>query len=281
LAACKKEITVIIPDREADLVVNALFSTDSLMEINLSSSQNITNNATKPDVIDASIQVFDKDSNVLNNMVYTTSGNYKSTSLIPKTGVQYLYKINVNAKTYWVNETMPDSMSLFFKDTSRVVFQGKEDFFQFRIEIEDPANQSNYYGIRVKRFYKKLNSSDTSILEEWSNIETVDFILTENPKSRFSKKHLMFKDDYMNGNLQQFNFGVSDLFDIPNQKTTAVELNVSSYSKSGYEYYTSLNEHLLYQKDPFSQPTLLDGNVSGAFGAAIGSFTRSIRINLK
>jgi hypothetical protein len=163
-------------------------------------------------------------------------------------------------------------------DTSRIIFQARENFFQFALKLKNDFNNQNYYGLRVRRNYKS-GGTDTTVYSEWLDIESIEFILTEDNRSRFSKKHLLFSDRYFSGTNQELRFGVADLFAGGGNKTVSVELYVSSFSENAFNYYSSLNEHLLYQSDPFSQPTLLRGNVTNAFGAAIGQFTRMYRVN--
>lgn len=273
--SCKKEISINIDDKPAELVVNAALDADSLMRFNLSLTQNITDNGGEPTVNDAVIEVMSGDSQILNVLDNQGKGLYSSAWLKPKAGTRYLFRITRGSGEYWVDERMPDSLKVDVQDTGRIVFQGKPGFFQYRIQFQDDALRDNYYGIRLKRIFEKYSGGDTIVAEEWVNIESIDFILTENPESKFSKKHLIFRDDYFKGLNQELKFGAAGLFDRTDQKTRALILYTASYSGSAYAYYSSVNEHMLFQNDPFSQPTLLRGNVSNAFGAVVGRFTQA------
>lgn len=274
ILSCKKEIIVNIDNKPPKLVVNGMFSSDSLMRIHLSITQNITDNNNSPNVDNAIIEVLDEDSVLQEVLLFKGSGDYASNTLKPLPGKTYLLRINNGSNVHWVNERMPDTLSTNLVDTSRgVIFQGNSNFFQFEVAIKDPISQNNYYSLKLKRTYNKISGVDTVKAEEWVNIESKDFVLTENPESKFSKKHLLFNDLYFQGSNLLIKFGAADLFTTGGQQTLKLDLYISSYSESGYNFYTSVNEHLLYQNDPFSQPTLLQGNVSNAFGAAIGIYT--------
>lgn len=273
--SCKKEISINIADKPAVLVVNATLDADSFLNFNLSLTQNITDNGGEPAVNDAVVEVMSGDSQILSVLDNQGKGLYSSAWLKPKAGTRYLFRITRGSGEYWVDERMPDSLKVNVLDTGRIVFQGKSGFFQYRIRFQDDALRDNFYGIRLKRIYEKYSGSDTIVSEEWVNIESIDFILTENPESKFSKKHLVFRDDYFNGLNQELKFGAAGLFDRADQKTTSLILYTASYSSSAYAYYSSVNEHMLFQNDPFSQPTLLKGNVSNAFGAVVGRFTQT------
>lgn len=279
--ACKQEVLINIEDKPSVLVVDADLNTDSFFSVNLSRTQNITDNAGKQFLEDAVIEVFDKDTVMVDVLSNVSKGTYQSSAYKPQAGHQYLFKILHNSKIYWVNELIPDSMQSTIQDTGRIVFQGKNNFFQFQLQLDDPMSKKNFYGIKIKRYYNQINGTDTQLLVEWSRIETVDLILTEDPQTRFSNKHLVFKDNYFNGSKQYLKFGVSDLFTQASQQTTALELFVSSYSENAYNYYSSVNEHLFYQNDPFSQPAIVRGNVNGAYGAIVGQFQKRYLIRFK
>lgn len=280
IISCKKEIAVNIVERPASLVVNADLNADSLIEIDLSLTQNIIDNNPEKKVNDAVIEVFRKDSSILDVLSAQGFGKYKSSVLKPKAGNEYLLRIFHQNKVYWVDEIMPDTFDVNIIDTSRGVFQGKSSFFQYRLDIKNDFFKDNFFSFRIKRISQKVKGTDTVMVEEWCDIETVDFILTENPDSRFSKKQLLFTDQYFRGIRQELKFGCS-IADLNNQKTLKLILYVSSHSKNGYNYFTSVNEHLFYQNDPFSQPTLLKGNISNAYGAAVGQITKLYEIDFK
>jgi hypothetical protein len=267
-----------IENKPASLVVNSSLYCDSLININLSLTQNIIDNNPPTIVSDASIEIMNKDSVILDVPNYNGNGNYLSW-VKAEPGKRYLFRIQYSGKTYWGDETIPDTLKAELSDTGRIIFQGKQNFFQLKLKINDYQNSDNYYGLRLKRTYDKYSGSDTVQAEEWINIETIEFILTENPESRFSKKHLLFSDRYFNGIHQELKFGSGSLFSVEGEKTKALTLYVSSYSLNAYKYYTSVNEHLLYQSDPFSQPTVLKGNIEHAYGSIVAQNTKVFELS--
>jgi hypothetical protein len=281
LVSCKQEVIINIEDRPSVLVVDAPLYPDSVFCVNLSRTQNITDNSGKKYVEDAIIEVFDKDTAIVDVLLHSGKGTYKSSGTKPEPGQLYLFKIGYQNRSFWASERMPDTMECVIQDTSRIIFQGKNNFFQFNVRLTDPITQSNFYGISVKRYYNQINGTDTQALVEWSRLETVDLILTEDPQTRFSNKHLVFKDVYFNGSTQYLKFGIADLFSNPAQVTTALELSVASYTENAFNYYSSVNEHLFYQNDPFSQPAVIRGNVNGAYGCIVASYQQRFLLKLK
>lgn len=279
-SACKRQIDVDIADPSPGAVLIAELNSDSLIKIRFSLTQSILKNA-EPDIINsASIDILDADSNLLETITHYGSGFYRSSVLKPEYKKKYLFRIHSNSRVFSCDETMPDSISATLKDTGRVIFQGIRDFFQMKVNIADHVSDKNYYAFRVKRHYKQYSGTDTIQREEWMDISSVDIVLTENPLTSFSEKFIIFDDRYFNGFQREIEFGVGRLFRRTNQKTESLELMISTLSESAYHYYTSVNEHLYYQNDPFAQPTLLNGNVDGALGAIVGMNTKIIKIKI-
>jgi len=281
LFSCKREISINIPDKASILVVDAALYNDSFISVSLSRTQNITDNSKKKYVENATIEVFNKDSIILDVLSHTSNGLYLSSSLKAKSKDVYIFKISYEGNTYWSNDRVPDSIKCIVQDTARVIFSGKPNFFQFNLKIDDIGLQKNFYGLKVKRYYKEIDGTDTLSLDEWCTIQSVDLILTEDPQTKFSNKHVLFKDVFFNGTQQFIKFGIPDLFVKQNQITTSLELFVSSYSENAFNYYNSVNEHLFYQNDPFSQPTLIKGNIQGAFGGIVAEYTQKFAFSFK
>jgi hypothetical protein len=276
--SCKKVIEIEVPNKTPVLVVDGNMSTDSLFEAQLSYTQNITDNSPVPYADAASIEIFDKDTNFIDVLLSSGKGRFKSNFFKPKANTDYLFRISDNGKEYWASEHMPDTVNCKLKDTSRIIFQGKSNFFQIQIQINDNFQFKNYYGIKLKRIYKHFKGKDTMVKEDWVDIQSIELVLTENPITQFSKQFLLFDDKLFNGSSINLKLGASNLFDSLNQKTTELQLHILSMSNKSFDYNASLNEHLFYQNDPFSQPTLLRGNVSNAYGALVGESSKVIRI---
>ncbi len=274
LMACRKTINYKIPNKQKILVVNSVLINDSFIAIELSQTQGITDNVPNITINDALISIYDKDTNLIEEL--SNSGNGRYLSLINK-GIEmkfYIAKISIQNSQYWVSDSIPQKSISIVKDTSRSLFLGRPNYFNIDYKIKDIQNITNNYGLRVKRFFEKyqtINSIiDTAYIEEWLIIDTKDFILTENEITQFSKEQLLFNDRNFNNTEIEVKFGNANLFNQKSQKTLKLIIYLEQYSISGFEYYRSLNEHLFYQNDPFSQPSALKGNVHNAYGAFVG-----------
>jgi hypothetical protein len=195
----------------------------------------------------------------------------------PKPNAHYLFKFYGLGKTAWVDETMPDTFQLKFIDTSRVIYKGEANRFQITFQVDQTRqNKPAYYGIKVKRHYFKVIGTDTQFAESYVNIASNDLILNEDSRTAYSTQHLLFSNRIVLANAQTYRINLE--VDSAQQKTTAIDLQFSSMSQSGFNYFTSLYEHVFYQNNPFVQPNALVGNVIGGYGALTGKLEKQIRI---
>lgn len=278
LVSCKQEIIVNIEDKPALTVVVSELDKDSFFTFRLSLTQNITDNSPEKHISDAVIEILDKDSNLLESLQHSSGGMYKSALIKPVPASRYLIRIKDSRGEHFADETMPTPIQILSLDTARIQFQGQKDFMQLKLVFPDTATQGNYYGLRLKRTFVRYSGTDSVLSDEWLNIETGDLIITEDPDSRFSLKHRLFSDRFFNGNVQEIKFGASGLFGKPDEKTKSLELHFSSYSQPSFRFLVSVNEHLFYQNDPFSQPSGIRGNVSNAAGGVVAQYTIVKRI---
>ena len=271
IVACQKEITFDLSDHQAKLVVNGHLYNDSLISIDLSISGQITQSVVQP-YVNGVVELYDKDTNQLLTLNNNGNGRYYSSIYKAQANTIYLIKIKTNERNYWIIEETPDTVFSEIKDTSRFFFQGNEAYFQLKLQLNDKSILKNFYEIKVKRFYKEWNGIDSIIKEEWVDINTQEFVLTESPISRYSKKQLLFSDRFFNGQKVNLNVGMFGLFNTLQQRTTHLQVYVSSLSLNAFNYYTSINEHLFFQNDPFTQPSQIIGNVPDAYGAITGRY---------
>lgn len=271
IGACQKEINFDLSDHQAKLVVNGHLYNDSLISIDLSISGQITQSVVQP-YVNGVVELYDKDTYQLLTFNNNGNGRYFSNVYKAQANTIYLIKIKTNERNYWIREETPDTVFSEIKDSSRFFFQGNEAYFQLKLQINDKSILKNFYEIKVKRFYKEWNGIDSIKKEEWVDINTQEFVLTESPTSRYSKKQLLFSDRFFNGQKVNLNVGMFGLFNTPQQRTTHLQVYVSSLSLNAFNYYTSINEHLFFQNDPFTQPSQIIGNVPDAYGAITGRY---------
>lgn len=272
--SCRKVIVLDLPVQKQTLVLNSNLTLDSFISINLALTQGITENAPNYSINNAFISLYDKDSNFIENLQNGGNGLYFSNTLKGIPNKLYIAKIINQNTTYYTSDSIPNKSVAFIIDTARIIFQGKANYFNIDYKITDNQKQTNFYGLKLKRKYIQYftinNILDSIAKEEWINIDTRDFILTENEISQFSKKHILFNDRFFSQATRTIKFGNANILSSINQKTMALIINLEQYSPQAFNYYQTLNEHLFYQNDPFSQPSTVKGNMPNGYGAFVG-----------
>lgn len=275
LFSCRKQIDFQLPTQTQSLVVNSNLCADSFISFTLKYTQAINDN-TKPLLENnAIIEIFTKDTLLLETIPMGSNGHYLSVNTKAQASLFYLVKISLPGKVYWMGDSVPSPSQSKILKTDSIIFQGKENFFRINYQLKDLQNGLDYYGIKMKHYcelytLKPNGDKDTTLIEEWIDVETIDPILTEDQNNKFSKKHLLFSDKYFNGSPIIFNFGTGALANSISKKTKSIVIYMEHYTRQAYDYYSTLNEHIFYQNDPFSQPTLVKGNINGAYGSFTG-----------
>lgn len=286
IVSCTKEIELDLSQQSQKLIINSNFYLDSFITIKLNLSKSIVDNRAYSSVSNATVEIYDKDTNLIELMKNQGQGIYQTLFNKAQKFNKYILKVTYNGKEYWGLDSVPDAPRMKFIDTFRMFFQGQQNYFNCLYSLKDSLKTKEYYGIKVKKIAEKyqlnsLNLIDTIKYEEWIDIETKEFVLTENPITGFSKKMLLYDDKYFNQNIQFLNFGKSNLFANKNDKVKYLIVYFIKMNEGGFNFYNSLHQHVFYQNDPFSQPNPLFGNIPNAYGAFVAQSIVSDTIKFK
>lgn len=281
LFACRKQVEIAIPELEPSLTVNSVLCLDSLIRVELSYTQSITDNQPVLKETKALIELYNKDSVLLETLTNEGNGYYTTIATKAIPSLKYILKIITPKLTYWTSDSVPAGTDSKLVSVDSINFHNNPYFFQITYQMRDKGVFQNFYGFKLKHCYEVFSATDTVQKEEWLDIETKDPILTEDVNSKFSKKHLIFTDRYFNNMSIFLELGTSKVFNNSSGKSRFLILYLDQYTYDGYRYYTTLNEHIFYQNDPFSQPINVEGNIGNAFGAFTGKSTNNDTISFK
>ncbi len=281
LFACQKQAGIIIPDLERSLTVNSSLCLDSVIHINLSYTQSITDNSAPVAETNANIELYNRDTVLLEILTHSSSGNYISTAIKGLAGEKYIIRIITPKQVYWTSDSLPARIDGKILSADSINFHNNPYFYQITYQLKDKNPYQNYYGLKVKHYYEEIKPNDTLLKEEWINIETIDPILIEDINSRFSKQQLLFTDKYFNNSVVDIEFGTSKIINTTQYRSKYLVIFNEQYTFDAYRYYSSLNEHIFYQNDPFSQPINVEGNIKNAYGAFTGKSIRTDTLTFK
>ncbi len=276
--SCEKEVDIPIEYSESKLVVNSVFCTDSLWNVEISASKYIYDTMQIPLLDNAIVTIADSDKN---SIELFNQGNGIYTSLTEKPELNKAYTVNVLHSVYDnVSSTSKLPNNININDISwdeQVLFEGQE-YRKVKITFQDPP-ENNYYSIRV--FERNW------MIEGWNNEGYLDSILVEQPYYIISQNasvsnnenknyvtSIYFSDDLFDGNEYTFDF-LLDNYMFENSWGSGSErlpiyISFSTLSKDLYWYQTSLQKYQYSNGDFFSQPVQVYTNVENGLGIFAG-----------
>jgi hypothetical protein len=296
LNSCQRDI-IDIPDTGRKIVINGLITTDSLLNVRISKSFYYNNYKAEVgmDTLNNARVLFYSNNSYADSLhlasnyypfdwYFFYSSNYWSNRTRPITGKEY--KIIVQAPGYpdaSASITVPNLVKIEKLDTSRFIVAPDPNYpdmsnvrFKCQISFSDPADETNYYLIRVSKF---------SIYEWWT--ETSDIRITtqdpivEEKLARYNEIFaIAFSDKVINGKKSNSQFIVDansigmpfldnsatvDGNPIPIYKTV-VYFSLYSISEEYFWYIQTLN---LYNKNfgnPLTEPVIIYSNIKDGYG---------------
>jgi len=286
--SCKKTLDISIDESEKKLVVNSILNPDSLIRVNVTKSMGaLEQDADIQFINDAKIKLY-KDNNFVEDLIFQENGYYIST-IYPEEGKTYkieieqsdlgtasseltilqpvpISQINSNFK-YEITEYVDEWGA--YSDTSisaTVVF-----------EINDPANQDNYYAISAYTYYtnyywdEETYEETDSIIGIWKNNlwispSTVDYQYSNEIRIGEDYIYAFYKET---GDGKTFSY----TFDIYNlMKDQKVYFNLYSLDKNIFLYGKSYSEQIDASYTPFAQPVNVFTNIENGYGI-FGSYS--------
>jgi len=286
LNACRKKLDIEIPKGQEHIVVNGITTNDSLIEINISKSQDILNNDSIENITNASVKLYEGE-NFIENLTHLTKGNYIS-SFTPQIGNQYKILISsgelkpVNAKMQLYEPTQIVSI-----DTTIDVIENNYDFgysskeykIHYKIKLNDNANKNNYYFLALSatnpRYdYETDPPSIIGYFEENTYYDSNDIIFNNaNEFTLGGMFGLAFNDEMFNGQQYSIDISTSHYFDRPYSKDAEnlqVKVKLLSISEDIYRYIVSYNLNQETEYDPFAQPVQVFTNIENGLGLFSG-----------
>jgi len=285
LSSCQKALEIDYPKLEPKLVVNCLFTPDSLFTLHLSVTTS-TYDSSLTFVEDANCSIWNNDK-LLDNLIYTENGTYIST-IKPETNVEYTLKIshqkygNIQAKSYCPQKASIDSV---YDQINVYPVEGNINmdnlmYSVLYLNFEDKLKMPQYYFVSLK--YRNYPPNEG---ERWTlhYLKSYDAIIKNEQILEYEPKFLVFSSSLFT----KQNINLEILF-IHNSGTFKKNLkNVKGFnyphqlfykfgtiSENYYLYLKSLLKHKYNQNnDIFLQigdPVQMYTNIENGYGIFAG-----------
>ena len=292
-SSCERTVTLDLPEHESKLVVNSIFSNDSIWKLSVSQSTGILDNDDFGFMDNAEVTIY-QDGNFLETLsletIETTTYDYTTgqeeieeipfytSENVATSNHEYSVEVAVNGfETASATATLPTPVNIS-EVTVENLFADVEEGYQqqegsLSITFDDPEGE-NFYELKVWAAFEYTysdyifnDSINDYIAQEVTEevfyniyLETNDVALSNDANK--SGQSILFTDEFFEGDTKTLALQTYDA--IPLDGSIVVELR--SISKEVYLYNSSYNNQRWSRDDPFSEPIFVYSNIENGFG---------------
>ena len=285
LTACEKEVHIPIEYTEPKLVVNGLFNTDSLWEVEISASQYIYDSGTIPLINDAAVTITNSTGNTI-TLLNQGDGLYNSATEKPQTG--QVYSINISHANYEnasSSNQLPGELQVSNIELQDQTMVSGEQFRKISITFQDSPDP-DFYMIRIVggfwvETYDSLGMPDSSLIPYpmWVFSQSP---AVENSNPNNMQPTIIFKDELFNGTQYTIDLLVEEyVFGGEKENLEDIYISISKISEEYYWYEKSYQAYVSSQNNQFfSQPVQVYTNIENGLGIFAGFSTQTDTINI-
>jgi len=292
IISCRKELPFPDVDAESVLVVNSLFSPDTLLQIHVSESCHINDTLCAFNAItNAEVLLKDQSGNTLSNLEHQGNGLYSPNNFTLNNQTNYQLEVNHSDKSVTTTSHIPKAFSCTYLGKEEGVFDGFPAW-SFDIEIVDNPDEENYY--LLEGYIEILDGEhDNEISQVNGYVEPHTAHLTNDVNTEnssiasgfdlvsYSLRSIFLTDKNFNGQTYQTRFALRDI-DIyfPEFEEFKAHLFIKSVSKEMYDYYKSLEKYRLGQFNLFAEPEQIFSNIENGLGVFAGYTQETFTVDL-
>ena len=285
LTACEKEVHIPIEYTEPKLVVNGLFNTDSLWEVEISASQYIYDSGTIPLINDAAVTITNSTGNTI-TLLNQGDGLYNSATEKPQTG--QVYSINISHANYEnasSSNQLPGELQVSNIELQDQTMVSGEQFRKISITFQDSPDP-DFYMIRIVggfwvETYDSLGMPDSSLIPYpmWVFSQSP---AVENSNPNNMQPTIIFKDELFNSTQYTIDLLVEEyVFGGEKENIKDIYISISKISEEYYWYEKSYLAYVSSQNNQFfSQPVQVYTNIENGLGIFAGFSTQTDTINI-
>ncbi|MDO1449761.1 DUF4249 domain-containing protein [Rhodocytophaga aerolata] len=247
LPACEKEIDLAISG-QPQLVVNSLFTPDSLWSVHVSKSVPVVSPNPPSPVNDATIQLFE-DGVLLEELTRGVNGLYTSTTHKPMVGKTYELQVRDQALGQATARERMEVEKVAIVDARYVAVRDAKHEYPVSVKVKDPAGVSNFYVVKV---YGVEEKGDIYIADTRS-----DDLAASSKEASITG--IGFSDALFDG--KEYSLQLKLFYGYPK-----LIIELQNVSPAYYQYHYTQQLQGKNTNDPFSTPTEVYTNISQGLG---------------
>lgn len=289
LTSCEKEIEFDAETTESRLVVNALFNTDSLWEIELSASKFILDTSTLKLINDAQVSIEGSDGSII---ALTNIGNgiYNSATEKPEIGKEYSLEVTHNKyDDVSAKSELPEIVDIISLELgNEIIFGQGESLKEILLTFKDDLGEDKYM-IQIKAEFWQYEYDtitwqifDSSLVKYPIYFLTNSSVVDDNSGAKnFGTSSMAFSDELFNGNTITIDLLVDGYYFDPNWGANQFFVSLSRISEDYYLYESSYQAYLSAQANFLAQPVQVYSNIQNGMGVFAGYSTKLDSIKVR
>jgi hypothetical protein len=277
LTSCEKNVDVNLPKETPKLVINSFFTPDSSINVQVTTSQSVLERPFVSGVPDAEVILFEEGQQIATLKLDTsvkfvyTSDNKKLIQAGKK------YAVSVSSPLYGTvtaQSFVPPPVKISnatITEAAGVTVDGTS-YNLLKLQVTDPADAENYYGVKVKSVhYKIIRNNQTGNQDTLWGESLLNLFLEPSVSSLNAGRELLYSDKLFNGRtttlLLYFIPSVPEGF-----RSKGVSVVLITAGRDYYEYNKKLGTHLNNQTFGIisGEPVQMPNNVTNGYGIFAG-----------
>jgi hypothetical protein len=278
LSNCTKEIEFDAQDIAPRIVVNSLFTNDSVWSAHISRSVGVLETTSYTTIDNASVNIFDDNANLVTTLTHQGNGLYTSpTGVTPQANQSYTIEASASGyESVNASNSIPSAVPIYQLDTVTSTNSNNETILEATITFQDPPNISNYYMLEVfvtGMYYNEWEQDSIEIREPLQiscddiNVETVNRFNFGGFENTYL--YLMLKDQNFDGENYSLTFSVINYAELKDMDLFG-EIRLVNTSEEYFNYLKSFNMYQRTINNPFATPVQVYSNVNNGMGIFAG-----------
>ena len=278
LSNCTKEIEFDAQDIAPRIVVNSLFTNDSIWAAHISRSVGVLETTSYTTINDANVNIFDANANLVTTLTHQGNGLYTSpTGLTPQANQSYTIEASASGyESVNASNSIPSAVPIYQLDTVTSTNSDGETILEATITFQDPPNISNYYMLEVYVTGTWINEEEQDTIEireplqiscDDINVETVNRFNFGGFENTYL--YLMLKDQNFDGENYSLTFSVINYAELKDMDLFG-EIRLVNTSEEYFNYLKSFNMYQRTINNPFATPVQVYSNINNGMGIFAG-----------
>lgn len=278
LSNCTKEIEFDAQDIAPRIVVNSLFTNDSVWTANISRSVGVLDTNSYNSINNANVSIFDGNANLVTTLTHQQDGLYSSpTGASPVANESYTIEVSAEGyNTVSATNVIPSAVPIYEIDTVSSTNSNGETILETTINFQDPPGTDNYYMVEVlvKGTWINVLEEDTIEFREPLeiscndlNIETINSFNSGGFENTYL--YIMLKDQNFNGEDYSLTFSVINYAELKDLELFG-EIRLVNTSEAYFNYLRSFNMYQNTINNPFATPVQVYSNITDGMGIFAG-----------